>query len=584
MNKVNSWIIDYEVSNIHIYFTTDKHKLDWKAISPSEYDENGIIYLSKSDIVQLKESSETFLYENKIYYIGISLPSEYFELNYLSDAKNIFYNQFVSDRCSFFPKSMYKHSEDGCINIIGEFKTNFNIGVWDFSIKLSVASLFRDIEVYLPVHPDKINFENEYTTMLNDISLEVSELLVKYTTSNISQIELEVTNRVSNFRKSYIHLRQCIHELISVLEEVKLKPYIKSEQIKIVSYIGTHSSIDTIELASNYMRYDPQQGGPLAARLKNTTPRLVPEIKNKLTYDNLPNQYLKFVLNSFVNILIEALEYFSLKKDYSLYCVEINKWLEYFEENLQYGFLKEVTLKSTFTDFNSQVLYRRQSYKEIFKIVEKYNSSIQYNLSFLDVETEKYYVKPVYELYEMWCFLIVKKLLNRLLGTEQSQTIVSTGSSEISINLQKGKKSEVIFEHNNTIFKLFYNKTYKSPDSSYSLNFIPDISIECIDKSDETTKVYHLDAKYKLEKLILDSPEGDVEVKTHTKNDIYKMHAYKDSICNTVASYILYPGDQVASFLKKTDSSEGVGAFNLIPGKVNDIDSLEKHLQTLLSL
>jgi len=584
MDDINLWVIDCEVNNIHICFTADKHKLDWKSISPSLYGKHGIKYLSKSSLLQLTES---FLYENTTYYIGISLPDEYFKYHYNDEAENIFFNEFVSNKFSFFPKNMYTKNEDGCITIIGEFKTKFNIGVWDFSIKLSSNSLIRDVEIYLPVHPNKINFENEYTVMLDDVSLEISELLVKYTTSDVSQIELEVTNQTSNYKKSYIHLRQCIHELISILEEIKLKPYIRSEQIKIISYIGTHSNIDTIELASNYMKYDPHQSGPLATRLRNTTPHLVPEIKNNFTYNNLPNQYLKFVLNSFVNILIEALGYFSLKKDYTLYCMEIDKWLEYFEENIQYGFLKEVTLKSTFINFNSQVLYKRNGYKELFGIVEKYNSSIQYSVSLLDVETEKYYVKPVYELYEMWCFLIVRKLLNRLLGPEQSQNIISEENSEISINLQKGKKSEVIFKHNNKTFKLFYNKTYKNPEDSYSLKLIPDISIECIEDSDETTTIYHLDAKYKLEKLTLNIEDEPIEVKRHTKNDIYKMHAYKDSIYNTVAAYILYPGNKPASFPKvigTTVSSEGVGAFNLIPGNINDLNSLEEHLKTLLSL
>lgn len=582
MNKINTWIIDYEMNNIQVCITKDKNDLGWHSALTMDKE---IKQVKRSALGHMKSSENIVLYENTTYYIGITMPINDFESNYFSDAKNIFYNQFVNEKITFFPEGMYKKDKNKFIHVFGEFKTEFNVGDWDFSVKLIHSSNYRDAEVYISIHPQKINFEYEYTSMLNDISLEVSELLVKYTTSNVSQMELEISNQNTKFESTYINLRQCINELILILEEIKLKPYIKTEQKRIVSYTGTQSNIDMIELSSNYMKYDPQQGGPLSERLRNTTPRVVPETKNNITYDNFPNQYLKFVINNFTNILIDASEYFSKKDQYSLYCNEISEWLEYFEENLQYSFLNSVTLKSRFMNYNSQVLYTRDGYKELFRVVEKYNNALHFNLSFSDTETDKYYVKPVYDLYEMWCFLVVKKVLNRLIGKEASQDLIVSESSKISINLKTGDQSKVIFEHNSRVITLYYNKTYTtSEDRSYSMDFRPDISIECFDTVNELTKIYLLDAKYKLENLTRKIQGKTVEVKTHTKNDIYKMHAYKDSIYNTIAAYILYPGDESTLFQKKSDTFEGVGAFNLIPGKVNDIDSLEKHLQTLLSL
>jgi predicted component of viral defense system (DUF524 family) len=154
---------------------------------------------------------------------------------------------------------------------------------------------------------------------------------------------------------------------------------------------------------------------------------------------------------------------------------------------------------------------------------------------------------------------------------------VSEGS-KISINLKTGDQSKMIFEHDSRVITLYYNKTYTtSEDKSYSMDFRPDISIECFDTVNELTKIYLLDAKYKLENLTRKIQGETVEVKTHTKNDIYKMHAYKDSIYNTIAAYILYPGDESTLFQKKSDTFEDVGAFNLVPGKVTDVNNLEKH-------
>lgn len=581
MNDINTWIIDYETNNIRVCITKEKNNIEWRNIPQS----NSIKCLKISELTHLTSTADVLLYENTSYYIGVIMPTIFFESKYRKDAKNVFYNQFVNNKISFFPQGMYEKSDGGLVNIIGEFKTESNVGIWDFSIKLNDLSITRDVEVYLPVHPNKINFETEYMTMLDDISSEVSELLVKYTTSNTSQIELESSNQTTNFKELYIHLRQCVYELIMALEEIKLRPYIKAEQIKKTAYTGAHSNIDTIELASNYMRYEPQKGGPLRQRLRGTTPITVPEIKNHLTYDNLPNQYLKFVIHSFVNILIDANKYFSGKDTYSLYCKEINEWLEYFEENLHYTFLKMVTLKSNMTmNFNSQVLYRRHGYKELFRIVEKYNNTVRFNLPFSDVETDKYYVKPVYELYEMWCFLVLKKILSRLIGPETSQNIIVSVDSRISINLKSGLQSLVTFEHNAKTINLYYNKSYPSPKDSYSLPYRPDISIECVDPDSSVTKIYHFDAKYKVEKTTQNMEGKNVEVMTYTKNDIYKMHAYRDSIYNTVSAYVLYPGEESVFFAKQSNPDERVGACRLVPGRIKDVEDLETKIRTLLSI
>ena len=98
------------------------------------------------------------------------------------------------------------------------------------------------------------------------------------------------------------------------------------------------------------------------------------------------------------------------------------------------------------------------------------------------------------------------------------------------------------------------SKTYENGDFSiYSEKLDPDYTIKL--EYNGTTKFIQFDAKYRLK-------DG-----TYIKEDIYKMHTYKDAINDTLGAYILYPGENKPKIHSETDGDFGsVGAFSLKPG------------------
>jgi hypothetical protein len=90
----------------------------------------------------------------------------------------------------------------------------------------------------------------------------------------------------------------------------------------------------------------------------------------------------------------------------------------------------------------------------------------------------------------------------------------------------------------------------------------------------------HFDAKYRIERLAqqLTPRPADEEaaqasaaedVETHARSrreDLLKMHAYRDAIHRTAGAYVLYPGDEPIRVTQFTELLPGLGAFPLRPG------------------
>ena len=96
-----------------------------------------------------------------------------------------------------------------------------------------------------------------------------------------------------------------------------------------------------------------------------------------------------------------------------------------------------------------------------------------------------------------------------------------------------------------------------------------------------------LDAKLRFEgeKLsVLGEQDSADSERSHVREDLYKMHTYRDAIRDSTGAFILYPGTTYASFPETPDSPEacGVGAIPLVPG--GSTDELERLISLFMAL
>lgn len=217
---------------------------------------------------------------------------------------------------------------------------------------------------------------------------------------------------------------------------------------------------------------------------------------------------------------------------------------------------------------------------------------------------QKIELKNIADLYQIWCFLEIKNVLQNLLGKDNPDDV---DLAEIQIDdfvfkIERGVKSKVSFNKTNgEIIDLFHDFSYDTSESqnvkSFTVNQRPDIVLR-ITKNDLKEKyvlTYLYDAKYR---LASDEKEGSPDLPT--EDSINQMHRYRDAIYyvnkdkvkpekEVIGAYILFPGSGEIETIKNLDyyksiESVNIGAFPLRPNDYTNRSLLEDHLKTIIGL
>ena len=221
----------------------------------------------------------------------------------------------------------------------------------------------------------------------------------------------------------------------------------------------------------------------------------------------------------------------------------------------------------------SSVLQRRDGYREIL------GHYLRLSLSSVLARDRRRWqalldLKDGALLYEMWCFFEVKRALDGLFGKPESANLVATEEERRKVPWAAK------LSYGNARVELFYNRSYPRRSGSYSVTLRPDVVVRAQKPDGFRTLV--LDAKLKFEGDRLDELEGrdpsewDRRV---TREDLYKMHTYKDAIGEAVGAFVLYPGSEAVTYPEQKNGPAwaGIGAIPLDPG------GKAEHLRSLLA-
>jgi hypothetical protein len=274
--------------------------------------------------------------------------------------------------------------------------------------------------------------------------------------------------------------------------------------------------------------------------------------------------------------------------------------------------------RGTVTEINQQTgEHNKRDIKPHETVWAQYEKIFTQNYSTISEEYKKFlekYVQDGYQnekllkniadLYQIWCFLEIKNVLQNLLGKDNPDDV---DLAEIQIDdfvfkIERGVKSKVSFNKTNgEIIDLFHDFSYDTSENqnvkSFTVNQRPDIVLR-ITKNDLKEKyvlTYLYDAKYR---LASDEKEGSPDLPT--EDSINQMHRYRDAIYyvnkekvkpekEVIGAYILFPGSGEIETIKNLDyyksiESINIGAFPLRPNDYTNRSLLEDHLKTIIGL
>jgi hypothetical protein len=450
---------------------------------------------------------------------------------------------------------------------------------------LSIPIIEKGIEkgvFKLEVQSLKTSYRKDYRFMLESITKHATDLILQ-TNSPVNQT-LEVDFDTGSktlyqqfcFVKSIIDTEDfevAIHQII----KTPVTTWATKTENKDVRSLKKLNSKDVRKLVHSQNRVKL----PSNHQLRNTgidsiALKISTSIKEETT-DTPENRFIKYVLESFL-FFCEEIQLKS-KNDSRLHqeAQVISNKLESF---LQHNLFKEVSRPTTIK-LNSPVLQKKTGYREVLKTWLMFDLSAK----LIWEGGEDVYAagsKHVAKLYEYWLFFklleAVKETFN--INSEEYKKLINKTDDKLGLQLKEGKQIALngtyLSKERELSIQFSYNKTFGankelSKEGSWTRRMNPDYTLSIWPKELEDTEAeekeqivhIHFDAKYKVQ-----NKEDNSKFK---REDVIKMHAYKDAIRRTGGSYILYPGtdDKPTTFKGFHEVLPGLGAFAIRPSEEN---------------
>lgn len=265
----------------------------------------------------------------------------------------------------------------------------------------------------------------------------------------------------------------------------------------------------------------------------------------------------------------------------------------------------------------STILQQRSGYAQIYKAWLMLKSGLDLVNGKTDIG-----LKKIWELYEIWCFLVMKRLIAKTLDINIEEEIEKPieerryreNVSEMLNTILRSDMTHIVeFDNkgNGDLIRLEYQHTYNrnTPEfKTHTTEQRPDI-IVTITKKDGFVLTYLYDAKYRVQDDIADGQldkDEDIDIADYPLPDaINQMHRYRDAIYyamkeeerptgkEIIGGYILFPGrtdgDAIYKrYFYKSIEKVNIGAFPLLPADAahkEDVvlcNLLEKHLRNIL--
>ncbi len=441
-----------------------------------------------------------------------------------------------------------------------------NINFRSYAGKSFIDIKYKNFEFKLPieVRTKKLDYDIEYSDMIANLAEYTSGLMFSVNASlyqhHIQSEEASITTLYEYFMiLEYLFRPQNLPSVCEYISRNLYKLLDNTTELVPTTHASNISAREIAELCCN-----PQQIIETTQKYSiyennghHYVPLMINESKYIDTIDTPENRFFKYFLEFIRDIICKLYSNSGenqIKDSLEKYYNTINSILSqrYFQDISR---LEQIPL-------NSQVLQKKEGYREILKYYLLFEFGLQ--ISFDDL-TDKFrgFEKEVNQVYEIWCYFQLIEIVDELTGWESDfETFVDKENWAISMSYIEELKylKPLKFDDKEIKVTLMYkcpfkpSKTYENGDFSiYSEKLDPDYTIKL--EYNGTTKFIQFDAKYRLK-------DG-----TYIKEDIYKMHTYKDAINDTLGAYILYPGENKPKIHSEIDGDFGsVGAFSLKPG------------------
>jgi predicted component of viral defense system (DUF524 family) len=444
------------------------------------------------------------------------------------------------------------------------------------------------------VRSHKMDYLNDYRTMLDDISEQLAALVFNYGSPTAVYTQRAALDAHVAYL-DYLFLRYLMDEKRLPLHFclVAANPHRTTEREIVWTDLALARSLTPRSLQAVYAHAKhltrPQRvvAPALQSQLQGYVPRQLLDDRVVTTLDTAPNRFVNHFLGQLVLKLCELEARFSASVRGEHLAVDCRRWRRSVENLARAHFLEEVG-KMHIYPAGSQVLLKREGYRQLNDYYRRFLLTGKVVWEGFE-ELLKTPNKDLATLYEYWCFFQLLDAVAAALNAQADprQFIVEERDTfRVTIN-QRGKSWGKVGQ-----VTIYYNRYFRhQPGESYSVTLHPDYTVEL-----PGGRRFIFDAKYKYDHpgqfmsgdMSADEERDEEERLVYKKGDLYKMHTYRDAL-GAQAVFVIYPGNEFRAYhleghtltdpCELSDAFEGVGA---IPTQVHDPEPLVSCVHWLL--
>ena len=495
-------------------------------------------------------------------------------------------------------------------NHIGKLKTGIYVG----TLTLDVVCDNKVVgKVALEIRSVKMDYRQDYQKMLEDITSYYTELVMIQGAPVTQKFEADVHTDSHTLYQKFAFVKSIIEceMFCDAIHKIQSNPVRKWTETTVERHISNVKRMgrDAIkQISRNPNRVDVS--GMNMGYGFDTIPRTIKVPSKKETVDTLENQFVKYVLMSFMSFCshIQTLKNANerLKKEASITSGILANFLSF-------SLFKDVSLPSMLS-LNSPALQRKEGYREVLQawLIFDLAAKLSWHGGDDVYDAGK---RNVAALYEYWLFFKLMEVIGDIfcISPEDKKKLVKTDADKINLELKQGKMKMVHGVYDAGVRKLnvcfYYNRTFGCVENlqeagswtrtmrpDYTLTVWPgDVNEEQAEEEDMIVHI-HFDAKYKVQQILwkdntnevtedsLNKEKEEQEKGIYKNMDLYKMHTYKDAIRRTGGAYILYPGDVNRKMKGFHEIIPGLGAFCIKPNSSEaDLELLKEFIKEVVS-
>jgi hypothetical protein len=465
----------------------------------------------------------------------------------------------------------------------------------------------------------KLDHETEYRQMLTDISSFAAESVLQGFAPSLLDLapsELPAELLYLRFAMIAAYLQDPAFEAaIARITSQPHRTWVSEQEIRpIGSPFPAGAAFRRAVCAPG--RRVPWAGGSAAL---NSLPAALTRDRIEASVDNSANQFIKFALERWRAVALELLDGLSLASQKvesgplrrgQQIAADVGAQLD---EYLAHPLFREVSSLRRMPT-SDQVLLKRAGYREVFRTFAMTESGPTVRIDRGDMsDVFAASQRNIATLYEFWCFLAVVDSLGRVCGEDRTARAFTVASDGTSVTMRSGRASKLSWSVRQggrpLRVEVYFNRTFAGADDrrgSWSQAMRPDCSVRIRPEGSTPSRVLtqelevwlHFDAKYRVDNLLAQltsAPDSDVSSEESTtsggakRDDLLKMHAYRDAISRTAGAYVLYPGSEIKDIRRHPGFKEvlpGLGAFPLRPssdGLPSSSQALDQFLSDVLT-